>query len=63
MHNFLVIPNEVRAEHQVGCHKLISSKCEWNNCIINYQTLAFVMLRFEMSNRVNNEIVYYYWVF
>ena len=26
-------------EHRVGYHKLISNKCEWNNCFIKYQTL------------------------
>ena len=27
------------AKHRVGYHKLISNKCEWNNCFIKYQTL------------------------
>ena len=27
------------AEHQVGYHKLISDKREWNNCFIKYQAL------------------------
>ena len=27
------------AKHQVGYHKLISNKREWNNCFIKYQTL------------------------
>ena len=29
-------------EHQVGYHKLISSKCKWINYFIKYQMLDFV---------------------
>ena len=33
-------------EHRVGYHKLISNKCEWNNCFIKYQTLDKYILNF-----------------
>ena len=35
------------AEHRVSYHKLISSKCEWNNCFIKYQTLGKIYLEFD----------------
>ena len=44
------------AKHRVSYHKLISNKCEWNNCFIKYQTLdknisnyVFYQLEFSAS--------------
>ena len=34
-----LLDNGRDTEHQVGYHKLISNKPEWNNCFIKYQTL------------------------
>ena len=41
------------AEHQVGYHKLLSKKRDWNYCFIKYQTLDksisnFIFYRFSM---------------
>ena len=42
------------AKHQVDYYKLISNKCEWNNCFIKNQTLDknisnSIFYRFEFS--------------
>ena len=49
-----ILDNKRGAEHWIGYHKLISNKCEWNNCFIKYQTLDknisnFIFYRLEFS--------------
>ena len=52
-------------EHRVGYHKLVSNKCEWNNCYIKYQTLDknisnFIFYRLEFSaifNKVKFSVI------